>query len=353
MAFTLPGFGSRSIDSMVTIANGGNGTTQAGMAAATAYLGCVFMATVSENMIGCVVQFGGNVGTPSSTVVDLYAVDANGYPTGASLATATFSPTSNVVNTVTFAAAYAVTAGTAYALVFRNATGTPASNYASLRTQPIWAGNLYISSADSGATWVIGSVTSLCCAPQYNTAGVVAYSQYNGFGAGTAIALYNTTGSRIARVAMKCNFEMDVLLWTVSVAMNTKTGSPNFGISGQVCSDSGVLSTSSSSYPSNLVTGTVNTFWDTPYRLLANTDYYIGITPTTDGNGSAGNCYNPTNALAVLNPANLGPIVSGYTSTGTTPSWSVMSKPLNYSLGIEIPKPNQYFYAGMRGGFNG
>jgi hypothetical protein len=152
---------------------------------------------------------------------------------------------------------------------------------------------------------------------------------------------------------MKCVFENDVLLWGITVGMNAKTGSPNYSVSGEVCSSSAVLSTSDSAFPANNVTGSVVNFWSTPYRLSAGVEYYIGVTPTTDGNGSGANFYAPTNALTVLNPATVGPIISAYTSTGTTPSWTISSKPLNMALFLEIPKPNQYFYAGMKGGFNG
>jgi len=360
VAFTLPGFTVTSLDSYFKVGTVGNTATTVNLNSATARVGAVFMARVSENMTGVLVAHNANTGAPTGTQVDLYAVDANGLPTGSSLATATYTPTGSANNTVTFASAYGVTAGVCYALVWRNTTATPGSNIPTFQvtSTDVMVGNLRLTSSDSGSTWG-ASFTGLVviCAPIYATFGVDSYLPVNNASTTSGVPLYNTSGSRVAREAIKVNFEMDVLLWRSVFRFNSNVGSPSHSLISEVCSSSAVLSTSTRSVPCAGIGSTTyqGWTWDIPYRLLANTDYYITIAPSGATAGDSSNYSRTQVARPLVKPATIGPLLDGFQSTASAaPSFSqTATYAPQCELFFEIPKPNQMYYAGMRGGFNG
>lgn len=356
MAFSLPTFGTGSFQQLARIGTN-QSPTSVTINAATISMAAIFMAAYTQNITGCIVLHRTNTGSPTGMACNLYAVDASGFPTGASLASATYTSTANAVNTITFGAPYAATAGTCYALVFTNGTATPASNNTQVMHSYDQANNIALQSSDSGSTWTAIPVgQSLYCGPVYSGAGSVAPFLYSTLNvAAASVALYNTSGSRVARSGVKVNFASDVILHRVGVRFTTKTGSPTHSLVGEVCSSSASLSTSTSSLSSATYTNLTGLFnWDGGYRLLRNTDYYICVTPSGATAGDASNYARLLCSTALLKPANINPLIDFYQSTATSPSFSVDTAGVPaMELWVEIPKPNQYFYAGMNGGFNG
>lgn len=371
MAFKLPGFGASSIGHLLKIGTAGD---LIGLSFNTAARigGAVFMARVSENVTGFIVGVTAVSGTPTSAArADLYAVDSNGFPTGASLADVTWTPAAGV-STQTFGVAYAVTAGTCYAIVIKNIHATPASNNFAINTTAsgsstvgTYGSNLCIGSSDTGTTWT-GVGVNLVQSMQGTMAIGVIYSTFGtdashincgtSYGA-AALPLYNATSTRTARIANKINLEQDVLLWGATIPVAGNTGSPTFGIKAEVCSSSASLSSSDTVHNASALNSSLHPCWrwSVPYRLLAGQDYYIGLTPSEVGNGTAGIYHNVQRTLPILVTPTVGVIKGTYTSTNwDTPSWSQLATYNVFGVfDIEIPKPQQYFYAGMNGGFNG
>jgi len=372
VAFKLPGFAVGSLSILASIGVSQD-LTAVQLSSASRYCGTVFMARVSEPMNGFLTAITAVTGTVTNGLqADLYAVDTTGKPTGASLATVTVTPAVGAM-TITWGTPYTVTAGTCYFVRIINVAGTPASNNFSINCSAAgsaftcyYAGNLLLTSNDSGANWQSYGVNingpgwqgSLCFAPTYGTFG----SDAPAFCTGTGYAisntkLYNAAGSRTARSAMKVNFEMDLLLWGVVVPLKGNVGSPTYDIQAEVCSASASLSVSDSTINGAGIADStrIGFRWAVPYRLLANTDYYIGVTPVAVGNGTA-SVYSAVQICGtILKTPTSGPIKGFYESTAYgNPSWTQESstKMCHMIFQVEVPG-GMKINLGMNGGLNG
>lgn len=357
MAFKIPGYTNGSFNHLVLVGTfypAINGVLDT----AVKRIGFLFMASVSQNSTGFLYGSAANGGTVTNIArADLYAVDDNGAPTGASLANATFTPTASALNTVTWDTPAAVTAGTCYAIVLQNLDGTPATNKFSVTHTNTgnypWAdivcgNNLLIASNDSGTTWnswgsnqPVHLCGSMGAAPTYDSLGTDSSAILVLGGSGNMpTSLYNAAGSRTARAAIKWNCPKTVLLWGFTESFAGKVSTPTFNLMGEVCSASASLSTSSNLVNAASANSVRQMFWwSTPYRLLANTDYYIGATPSEVGDGSASKYCIASGYPPLLKTPTVGPIYGSYESTNSgTPSWSQSTSLMpNIRLFLEMP----------------
>ena len=298
---------------------------------ATKKAGCVFVATGNGNMTGCIVGGWAGSGGTNGLRVDLYAVGANGLPTGSSLANGTGTPQANGYVTITFGTPYTHSVGTTYALVCTNVHGTPATNYLRLaRDSTTWNSeySTFIQSTD-GTNWVqdynkLGVETAIY--PVYATSGTLAPMFGQGGYATVLTQLYNDTGSRRARLGLKINSPIQFKI--SGVWFNAaKTGSPTFNVKAEICSASAVLATSGiSEVPVSTNVSHLCQF-ATPYLISANTDYYVSITPNGDDDGDSSNYIRFTSWVYSVQTPTIGLFRGGYESTvnGSTPSWSATS----------------------------
>jgi hypothetical protein len=127
---------------------------------ATSWVGQTFTAGTSGPMISADVDLfcSGCTGTIPNLTLSVRATSA-GLPTGPDLATGTipgFSSGSGGYFSATFTTPLNVTAGTQYALVVRPVSGPSAGTYAYVvSATDIYAGGNWVTSSDSGGTWVI------------------------------------------------------------------------------------------------------------------------------------------------------------------------------------------------------
>lgn len=356
MAFDIPDYLTNSMQRTTLLAQGSYYTTQ--LNAAAQRYGCVFKARVSENMTGFKFASGTNAGTVTNIAqADLYAVDSNGYPTGASLAAATFTPANSSTNTVTWGTPYAVTAGTCYAVVLSNLDGAPTtnkygvgycgSNYLVFNETFQYANNLWLASIDSGTTWEPSAVLpptkggSLVFAPIYDTFGTDCQAMI-GTEPGVAYTttlLYNAA-DRKARLAVRVNLPCFALLRSVAVSFAAKAGSPAYALVGEVCSATASLSVSTSAVTAAASSNLPIVFWwDSPYRLSPGVDYYIGVTPSEVGNGASGTTARLNRNMPILKTPTIGPMYESYESTASPgPTWSeVATYCFAVGIGLEIP----------------
>lgn len=330
--------------------------------------GIVFRALRSENMTGFRTYTTSISGTVTNIArADLYAVDDNGLPTGASLGDATFTPVTNNFINVTWGTPYALTSGTCYCVLIRNTDAAPATNrwyqgvLPSDRIPPPQAEYLY--STDAGVAWVQSSRGrwSPVFAPIYATSNIVASlfpHSNNSAACGFAEQLYNTSGSRIARVGIKVNFPVRVRLHRV-IASIWSGGGTTGNIIAEVCNADSVLSVADTKVDSSVFVPTMRYpvgpwDWVTPYTLEANTDYYVCIRLENATSGDSANYVSPeiTNAW-IVKPASFGIIRDAVYSTGTSISWTSgggwTRLSLYYSLAPNTPPT---IARGLRGGYN-
>jgi len=298
----------------------------------TTWRAALFTADRTESMTGFDVHLGSNTGTVTNAFkADLYAVDANSHPTGASLATVTTTPVAGAPTAITWSTPYTVTNGTTYAIVIRNLNSvggnglSAGSNFFRLLGASKYIDNHPLTSTDSGAHWGLAtSGIGIALWVRYQTSGTKGViAGVGGVGGGGGIQLYNTSGSRVARYAVRVRFPYAVKLWQISTHPGAlKSGTANYNLKAEVCSASAVLSTCTTRPYADQSTNGVDFRWDTPYELAANTDYYICVTP--DG-ASAGDGSNHVRVLTanIFKPSVIvGPIKGSYSSTGTTVSWT-------------------------------
>lgn len=343
------------------------GTTLSSLNAAAIRWMVLFKADRSDTMVGFRIRLGANTGTPTSALqANLYALDANGEPTGSSLATATVTPTGSAINTIAWGTGYALTSGVEYGVVLQNVHATPASNFPTLVgiSVPTPYGNYFTVSLDSGATWYYGISTSIM--------GVHFWAEYGGGTVGIIVAtgvsagdkgaqLYNTSGSRVARTANKYNFPVPVRVFgLVELSGRNKTGSPTHDMKAEICSSSAVLATSSTRLSSANGNGNEIHLFENGYDLAADTDYYIGVTPDGATAGDASNYRRVQGTTTITSPtlADIGSICfGGYTSTAWPgPSWSADTSLMSFVLLISPiagsgggAAPNAIRYQGQEG----
>lgn len=306
-------------------------------------VGLLFTADRSASLTGFLLRIPSTGGTPTNALqANLYLTDSNHEPTGSSLATLTATPTSGSFQTFTWSSAYSVTSGVEYVIVIQNVDGTPATNLFRIGVagSPIvFLRNLVVRSHDTAASWFASADALSALMFLSYAGGTVGVPFANGSVATSgAPNLYNTSGSRVARVANLVNFDKPALLYGFNITGNfwATTGSPTHFMRGEVCSSSALLSTSNT----RILPSTTNinrwVWWETPYELAADTDYYIGVTPDGATAGDASNYFNApqhgslqTPTLAVLEAIFLG----AYQSTASPgPTWSSLGTLLGMTL---------------------
>ena len=148
-----------------TLSASGNAISDVGWSGQTFVPGLTGQLTRADINLFC----SGCTGTAPTVTVSVRATDGSGLPTGADLAAVTF-PTSTsgagAYFTANFTTPAAVTAGTKYALVVRNATNPSVGVNAITRSATdVYAPGSRVTSADSGGTWTApltsGSTTDL------------------------------------------------------------------------------------------------------------------------------------------------------------------------------------------------
>lgn len=368
MSWAYPGF-SGQLDDIVIIGTGGPCTNLAFNSANTR-LGKSFVARYAENITGFKVLHSSSFGSPTSTVVEVKAADANGKPTGSVLGTKTYTPTSNDLNTVTLDSAITgLSVGDPLCVYWKNDTGTPGSNFfrlAQTMGNGIMLGRANIdgmglSSTDGGTIWhpVFNNMPMI--APIYATAGADAPIVANGGRFTSGRTIYSTAATTARRVAILWNCPIAVELCWIAVHFYGVTGSPSYNLCGEICSSSASLYTSDAVIPAAQV-GTNIFQFTTPRTLPASTDRYLGIV-AEGGDVTAGSSSHNANCLtaqSLIAAATRGPIKGGYYSgisaNSVTPSWvSISGEVPVIELGIRIPaaggSSSILCQRGMNGGF--
>ncbi len=331
----LPGWASsNSLQVMVPVGIDPEATISGVMTlnSSTARIGAIFVAPSSQNINGFYAVHQSLTGTVTNILqADLYALDSALIPTGSSLATATYTPT-NGWTSVTFSAAYAVTGGTAYAIIIKNVGGTPGSNYCNMYYNSGVRNKfdrVHIRSTDSGTSYKLQHSywAEAMIWPNYASSGVYGtIPDWVSFENDINNSLYNTSGSRVAIVAAKVQFTCNVKVWGLRTTLG-RSGSPTHTLDASIWNDSGTkVSTAANTWEWSTI-GSSHAMWQwtTPYELTANTVYYIGVTPTNATAGDSSNYYTIKGCQylsSALRPAAVGPVLDTVKSTATTPSWS-------------------------------
>lgn len=298
-------------------------------------IGGVWTAPYSGSVTGIRAGDNGPVGSGTGIVgFELYACGADHLPTGSALASGT-ADSAYSFRTYTFGTPYTVTAGSEYAFVLRNLHATPASNYfravKGLASEGIAPFCAAIGSNDAGATWdTFGNwqmsqrfSVSARMFPIYAVQGIVGPKEGWTSSTGFTTALYNASGSRVARLGVQVNFGSAYKLHGFKARVS-KTGSPTFRLKGEVVDDAGnVVATSATTATS----ATLDNQWvafsfEPAYTLLAGRDYYVVVTPDGATAGDASNYAKLESAATFMDVGSIGPVIKGVSSTGTTISWS-------------------------------
>jgi hypothetical protein len=230
-----------------------------------------FVAPVSGSFTDWEAPYEARTGTVTNIAQsDLYLLDANGLPTGASLATdAAFTP-GNATNAVsTWDSAYDVTAGVAYGVVTKNNDGTPGANYFVMRQglfRQTTKNSFY--SVNGGTTWNNGQP-----GPPVNVKiGGVWYGSLCGryvSNTMTSNVLYNSA-SRIARVGAVITPTENVLLEYIQCPIYRVGTLTGLNVSAEVWDGTTLLATSISQYPvETLTTSTVAAIASFKFNQLA------------------------------------------------------------------------------------
>lgn len=299
---------------------------------ANVQIGICFQANSSISMTGFKLKLGANAGTVTNILqADLYLADANGKPTGSSLATVTTTPSASAINTFTWSAAYSVSGGLFYFIVIKNIDGTPATNRFSVSvnsaTHTPYLGHFGTVSLDAGSTWY--SSGNLSFGFWFNSSsGTDGFVIATGATSSGSVQLYNASGSRTARIANRYRFGNPVILYGLNYGAGLKTGSPTFNAHAEVCSASAVLYSGLDNVNAANMGGANLFLFDGGVSLDANTDYYIGVTPTGATAGDSSNRINPSTIATVTAPTNVdmgSQCFDGYSSTASgNPSWSAL-----------------------------
>jgi len=354
--FKLPGLLTSSFNSILKLST----TSVSNLATATlnasgVRFGAVFRAAYSAPLSGFYISHGSNTGTPSGIQVDLYAVDTNGLPTGSSLASITYTPIASLINRIALSSPYTVVQDTCYALIWQNTNPNPSTNCPTFTThaQDSTFNYLYLGSADGGLTWPASAGTflgsKLLLAPVYSVTGPDGWFAFANQAVTVGNSMYNTAGSRQMREGVRVQFPTDVLLWGLGFRASSNVGSPTFNCQGEICSATATLSVSDTQIPVSTITnGSTITFrWSAPYRLLANTVYYLCTSPASSQAGDASNYYRLQQGIPLLKPGNNGPFIDCYQSSAVgTPSFSQLASfgPA-IDLYIEIPQASSQYAA--------
>ena len=160
--------GSTTADS--AIAGGINANSVSNIQAQATWFGQGLVIPTGYNRISKASLYITRNGSPvGNMVVDVYAVDGSGFPTGASLGTsntvAAASFSSGASNDFTFATPVTVTEGTTYAFVlhFSSVTTLNGSNYVSWSINPSDSfTGVPSTSSNSGSTWSANGTADMC-----------------------------------------------------------------------------------------------------------------------------------------------------------------------------------------------
>ena len=324
--------------------------------------GFLFVAPVGAgNMTGFFTGCGPAGGTLTGIgLAQLYAVGSNFRPTGSALATVTFTPVSNGPATLSWGTSVALTAGTVYAVVMSNQDAAPATNFYSVNVQAgydVPLDRILLYSTDVAFAYNMAGSHSQNFPgwPIYATLGNYgALSAVVGGGGSTVNPLYNVSGSRVARVALRVNFTKPVRLWRI-LANVSKTGTPAFDLKSEVIQAGSVIATSDDLWNAANMATPASWHWANPVDLSANTDYYVAITPVGATAGDASNyaTLQGTN-VNVMRPGQNGPAIDTYISTGATISWSQTTIHLLYmQLMVEAKAGGGIIGVNMNGGIRG
>lgn len=252
--------------------------------------------------------------------LDIYATDSNGFPTGSSLATKTFTSASSALKEIVLDSTLTgLTIGDVYCFRFSWISG-------SYRVTG-WSHSdvLLINSGDTGASWYhSGSYGSL--AIDYGAGYVSEYGVASGSGHGYTggVAIYNVSGSRVARGGFKLRSPVDLSFRGVTFDVVPQNNpSSAWQLKAELCSSSAVLATSLNRQYANNGGARNSQFVFDPYTMLANTDYYVCMTPDGSNDGASGYCPYIGHYEAKVNVDVSGGIVRDYHySTGTSISWT-------------------------------
>lgn len=309
-----------------------------GDAAANYRVAISFRAYETGNMTAFRFLNQSNAGTPTSACrADLYACNADYTPNigGGALATnsaAPITPTNASVNTVTWDAPYSTTEGTWYSAVMRNVVAAnPEANFwrpgGRMDNSVIngYSDAMMFWSPDAGTTWVAAGPLLQFWAT-YATAGIVGpFHGREGSGAYSTIQMYNSAGTRRARIALEMTFPKTTLIHGIGVHFTNNTGTPAYSLKGEIFSGTDLVATTSQVIPSTLNLA-VHPYgmigFSSPVEVPAGT-YRFAVTPVNDTAGDASNRMNPFKGDCVVPNVVRGIVRGAYYSTaaGDTPSW--------------------------------
>lgn len=290
-----------------------------------------FKAPASQNLNSVTIVVSSTAGTLANIgTVNLYAVGADFRKTGAALATQAFTP-ANGIQTVTFGTPYGLTIGTYYIVEILNVDGTPASNrfdvsvanYDSVGPLANYAQSP-ISSATSTDTGTTNQsfVPSMHCQvtlATYGVHGTVIWAS-DATASGSGIALYNASGSRIARQASRFNFANERSIIGVGFAPAI-SGSPTHRLKAELIIAGSVVATSDSQ-PAVQVASMGGCVFSSAYAVPALTDVNLAITPEGASDGDASNFFRVYGSSVFNLGGDSGILKGSFESTGTSVSWS-------------------------------
>lgn len=322
-------------------------------------IGIVFQAPGNDTLTGIRVTGAGVAGTAANIgQLEVFAAGADLHPTGAALATQTFTPASQNPYTVTIASPPAVTAGTLYVATFRNQDPAPATNSYGLawHVSHTLGGSIRIWSVNAGATWTFpgAGLASTHAYPVYGTLGVFGEAVGRpGGGTDSAVHLFNVAGSRVARHAGRFRFPAAFRVYAAVFGV-IRFGNPTFALRAEIITGGAVVATSVNTL-SALVAGPRLFHFGDGVVLAANTDYEVALTPVDATAGDSGNHVRGENLSAFSGFTAAGSVWrASVGSTGTAISWSATpptaveirgeweqvavatTRPLNFSGGFTL-----------------
>jgi hypothetical protein len=308
------------------------------------------------SVTGARINSDGVGGTPTDIgVLELYATDGF-LPAGSPLRSVVFTPANGWFNVI-FGSAYDGSAGEALALILRNQSGNPGTNWYRPRfgASPC---NPFpcLDSSNGGASWSIASDARVCMAPMLGGSVWSDACATSSFESGTGMRLYNVSGSRVGRAGMRFDTAPVRLLGCRFGLTTYGSPTPYPFVVEALDSGNNVVAVSSSVTPPASSTAQFEVaFSDRP--VMSGT-WSLAIRGLPDDCGSATDGYFSTIALAnswAVVPASFGPLIRGVESTAVAPamtdsSWqysvaawvqpaatvSSASKPLNLGGGFTL-----------------
>jgi hypothetical protein len=240
---------------------------------------------------------------------NLYAANANGTPTGGSLASGTATPAS--FSGISLTCTQALTAGNMYCLVISNAHGTPASNYwdfAPTAFAPV-AGSGILFSSDTGANYYDRYANAPPLqftygdATRYGAPAAIGYSQSNQ----SYAQLYSTSGVYLGLIGNRFRPQTRRWIHEVSAAIRlTGTFASAGALECRIYKGTTLIGTSNNTVTHTATSAGNPTHWRFTNGVLVEpgSDYTVAICQNAATGGTSSHYYTLTGIATAGVPSN-------------------------------------------------